>query len=53
MRHTRYHDLRDSCATLLLSNSVSMKDVQEWLSHSDYSASKHNEWSNQNIKKAH
>ncbi|GBG06425.1 putative site-specific integrase [Paenibacillus agaridevorans] len=53
MRHIRYHDLLDSCATLLLCNSVSMKDEQEWLGHSDCSASKHNEWSNQNIKKAH
>ena len=37
IRHIRFHDLRHSCATLLLSNGVSMKEVQEWLSHSDYS----------------
>ncbi|MEK3865858.1 tyrosine-type recombinase/integrase [Paenibacillus sp. FSL H7-0716] len=33
----RYHDLRHSCASLLLSNGVSMKEIQEWLGHSNYS----------------
>lgn len=37
LRHIRFHDLRHSCASLLLSNGVSMKEVQEWLGHSDYS----------------
>lgn len=37
MRHIRFHDLRHSCASLLLANGVSMKEVQEWLGHSDYS----------------
>ncbi|WP_220094423.1 tyrosine-type recombinase/integrase [Paenibacillus sp. YN15] len=37
MRHLRFHDLRHSCASLLLANGVSMKEVQEWLDHSDYS----------------
>lgn len=37
MPHIRFHDLRHSCASLLLANGVSMKEVQEWLGHSDYS----------------
>lgn len=37
LRDIRFHDLRHSCATLLLANGVSMKEVQEWLGHSDYS----------------
>ncbi|AHV98340.1 tyrosine-type recombinase/integrase [Paenibacillus sabinae] len=37
LRHIRYHDLRHSCASLLLANGVSMKEIQEWLGHSNYS----------------
>ena len=29
--------LRHSCASLLLTNGVSMKQIQEWLGHSDFS----------------
>lgn len=36
LRRIRYHDLRHSCASLLLANGVGMKEVQEWLGHSDY-----------------
>ncbi|MEK8132035.1 tyrosine-type recombinase/integrase [Paenibacillus filicis] len=36
-RRIRYHDLRHSCASLLLANGVGMKEVQEWLGHSNYS----------------
>lgn len=32
----RLHDLRHSCATLLIGNKVPMKTVQEWLGHSSY-----------------
>ena len=31
------HDLRHSCASLLLANDVPMKQIQEWLGHSDIS----------------
>ena len=37
MRVIRFHDLRHSCASLLLANGVSMKQIQEWLGHSDFS----------------
>ena len=32
----RFHDLRHSCASLLLANGVSLKEIQEWLGHSDF-----------------
>ena len=37
MRKIRFHDLRHSCASLLLANGVPMKQIQEWLGHSDFS----------------
>ena len=37
MRQIRYHDLRHSCASLLLANGVPMKQIQEWLGHNDFS----------------
>ncbi len=33
----RFHDLRHSCASLLLSHNIPMKAIQEWLGHSSYS----------------
>ena len=36
-RKIRFHDLRHSCASLLLANGVQMKEIQEWLGHSDIS----------------
>ncbi|MEA4966314.1 MAG: tyrosine-type recombinase/integrase [Oscillospiraceae bacterium] len=36
-RHIRFHDLRHSCASLMLANNVPMKQIQEWLGHSDFS----------------
>ena len=37
MRKIRFHDLRHSCASLLYANGVSLKEIQEWLGHSDIS----------------
>ncbi len=37
LRKIRFHDLRHSCASLLLSSGVPMKQIQEWLGHSDFS----------------
>lgn len=37
LKKIRLHDLRHSCATMLLSLGYSMKDIQEWLGHSNYS----------------
>ena len=32
-----FHDLRHSCASVLLAQGVPMKQIQEWLGHSDMS----------------
>ena len=37
LRKIRFHDLRHGCASLLLKNGVSMREIQEWLGHSSYS----------------
>lgn len=37
LRHIRFHDIRHSCASLLLKNGVNLKLIQEWLGHSDIS----------------
>ena len=36
LRRVRFHDLRHSCASLLLANRISLKQIQEWLGHSDF-----------------
>lgn len=36
LREIRFHDLRHSCASLLLANRIPMKMIQEWLGHSDF-----------------
>ncbi len=37
LRHIRFHDLRHSCASLLVSRNVPMKAIQEWLGHASFS----------------
>ena len=37
LRRMRFHDLRHTCASLLLSNGISMKQIQIWLGHSTFS----------------
>ncbi|MGI6716294.1 MAG: tyrosine-type recombinase/integrase [Eubacteriales bacterium] len=37
MKKIRFHDLRHSCASLLLANGVPLKQIQDWLGHSDFS----------------
>ena len=37
LKHIRFHDLRHSCASLLLANDISLKEIQDWLGHSDFS----------------
>lgn len=35
LKKIRYHDLRHSCASLLYASGVGLKEIQEWLGHSD------------------
>ena len=35
--HIRFHELRHSCASLLINQGFTLKDVQEWMGHSDIS----------------
>ena len=37
LKRIRFHDLRHSCAALLLSEGRELYDVSEWLGHSDFS----------------
>ena len=36
LRKIRFHDLRHSCASLLLSQGIAMKQIQDWLGHSTF-----------------
>ena len=37
LKHIRFHDLRHSCASAMLGAGVPMKQIQEWLGHSNFS----------------
>lgn len=37
LKPIRFHDLRHSCASLLLAKGIPMKAIQEWLGHSNFS----------------
>ncbi len=37
LKHIRLHDLRHSCASNMLASGVPMKEIQEWLGHSNFS----------------
>ncbi|HIX89275.1 MAG TPA: tyrosine-type recombinase/integrase [Candidatus Agathobaculum pullicola] len=36
LRHIRFHNLRHSCATLLIEEGASLKEVQDWLGHKNF-----------------
>ena len=36
MKRMRFHDLRHTCASMMLDNRVPLKQIQEWLGHSDF-----------------
>lgn len=36
LEHHRFHDLRHSSVTLLLAHGIPLKQIQEWLGHSDF-----------------
>ncbi|MCM1296652.1 MAG: site-specific integrase [Muribaculaceae bacterium] len=35
MSHIRFHEIRHSCASLLINAGFNLKDVQEWMGHAD------------------
>lgn len=36
LKEIRFHDLRHTCASILLKNGANMKEIQAWLGHSNY-----------------
>jgi len=36
LKHIRFHDLRHSCASLLIANGIPIKQIQEWLGHANF-----------------
>lgn len=37
LKPIRLHDLRHSCASIMIKNGIQMKQIQEWLGHSNFS----------------
>ena len=37
LKRIRFHDLRHSCASIMLANGISIKQIQDWLGHADFS----------------
>lgn len=37
LRKIRFHDLRHTCASILINNGNHLKEIQEWLGHSNFS----------------
>lgn len=36
LRHLKFHDLRHTCASLLLANHIPLKSIQDWLGHANF-----------------
>ena len=36
LKHIRFHDLRHTCASLLIANHIPLKAVQDWLGHANF-----------------
>ena len=36
LRDIRFHDLRHTCASILINKGLSLKEIQEWLGHSNF-----------------
>lgn len=36
LRHIRFHDLKYGCVSLLVSKGIPMKNIQEWLGHTNF-----------------
>lgn len=36
LRHLRFHDLRHTCASLLIANHIPLKAIQDWLGHANF-----------------
>lgn len=46
----RFHELRHSCASLLIACGVNMKEIQEWLGHSAISTTVNNQYGHTKLK---